>query len=317
MYDEVHFRTGPGSAKQLQLARAVRSGQLLALIATWIPDPADQERAAEFRPGGDAVWPWTEVEFLTRVAEASGKLFPTKTRNQMSGGSPSNPIEAVMPTLTTSSGGSRMSATTVVSPRGPSAEVFDPASPSVVLLDYIRANPLTVVSKNHLMVLYERLLRGWLGRWCVPAHDVDDLVQDVLFEIAKSLPAFFALDPPRPFRAWVRVILAHRVHGYFRKKSFFARRHRPLVAELMAEDSQLVRLWDRDHDEFVVLRAWAVLERAVSLRDFQVFKLLVEGESSPAALRARFHLTPAAYWQLISRCRKVLRSQLEGLVPLD
>src|SRR5262245_9056196 len=45
MYDEVHFRTGVGLAKRLQLEHGVRPSDLAVLIAAAIPDVSEQEKA--------------------------------------------------------------------------------------------------------------------------------------------------------------------------------------------------------------------------------------------------------------------------------
>jgi hypothetical protein len=71
MYDEAHYRDGPGLAKALQLRHRVPPADLAAVIAAAIPDPADQEAAGHGPPpAGSPVWPWAGDAFNDRLAEA-------------------------------------------------------------------------------------------------------------------------------------------------------------------------------------------------------------------------------------------------------
>ena len=70
MYDEVHFRDGPGPAKRLQLAHSVVPADLATIIAAGIPDPAVQAAAGVEAPPGPPAWPWSDRAFGDRLAEA-------------------------------------------------------------------------------------------------------------------------------------------------------------------------------------------------------------------------------------------------------
>lgn len=70
MYDENHFMEGQGPAKRLQIAHGVRPGDLGLLVAAAIPDPAEQQAAAETPLKSAVAWPWTEDELSNRLLEA-------------------------------------------------------------------------------------------------------------------------------------------------------------------------------------------------------------------------------------------------------
>jgi hypothetical protein len=75
MYDEAHYRDGPGPAKKLQLQHQASPADLSAIIAVAIPDLVDQEAAGSGPPpAGPPVWPWSEDAFRGRLAEARSIL---------------------------------------------------------------------------------------------------------------------------------------------------------------------------------------------------------------------------------------------------
>jgi hypothetical protein len=75
MFDEARYREGQGPAKQLQLQHGATPAELAVLIAAALPDPADQEAAAHGpSPTEPPTWPWSDVSFRSRLAEARAIL---------------------------------------------------------------------------------------------------------------------------------------------------------------------------------------------------------------------------------------------------
>src|SRR5437764_136798 len=74
IYDEAHFRDGPGPAKRLQLEHRVIPADLAAVIAAGMPGTQDQFVAATAVPAERVDWPWTEDGLAERVAEARAAL---------------------------------------------------------------------------------------------------------------------------------------------------------------------------------------------------------------------------------------------------
>jgi hypothetical protein len=80
MYDEAHYRDGPGPAKRLQLAHRAVPADLAAIIAAALPDPIDQAAAGSGPPPAEPpAWPWTERSFRDRLAEARAVLNDRRT----------------------------------------------------------------------------------------------------------------------------------------------------------------------------------------------------------------------------------------------
>jgi hypothetical protein len=71
IFDEARYQEGQGPAKLLQLRHGGRPAELAVLIAAALPDPGDQEAAAHDLPAAEPpVWPWSDLTFRARLAEA-------------------------------------------------------------------------------------------------------------------------------------------------------------------------------------------------------------------------------------------------------
>ena len=81
MYDECHYREGPGPAKRLQIEHHVAPADLARLIAAAIPDGAEQESAGIGPPPSEPPnWPWSEISIQSRLAEAQALLGLARKR---------------------------------------------------------------------------------------------------------------------------------------------------------------------------------------------------------------------------------------------
>lgn len=84
---------------------------------------------------------------------------------------------------------------------------------------------------------------------------------------------------PGTFRAWLRGIVANRTRDYFR-----ARREEPAVNldQLASDDTSVSRLWEPEHDEYLVARAMAVVEGDFAPATWRAFHLQAIGGRPPA-----------------------------------
>ncbi len=188
---------------------------------------------------------------------------------------------------------------------------------SVSLLERLAGAP-TDDDWRRLLDLYQPLLRVWLARAGVPPADADDLIQEVLLVVFREVGGFERRGQGA-FRAWLRVILTHRVRDYFR-----ARQHRPAATggsdflrsldKLESPDSVLSRLWDREHDEHVAASLLRRVQGDFASASWQAFRRhVLEGEP---AVRVAQELGLSLNSVLLAKSRvlKRLRQELAGLV---
>ena len=188
---------------------------------------------------------------------------------------------------------------------------------SVSLLGRLAGAP-TDDDWRRLHDLYQPLLRAWVARAGGPASDVDDLVQDVLSVVVRRI-AGFEWRGQGAFRAWLRTILANEVRDYFRDQKY---RHiatgdssfQGRLDELESPDSALSRLWDREHDQYVVRRALELIEPEFAASTWRAFRRVMVDGAAVGAVAAELGLSANAVFIAKSRVLSRVRQVIRGLV---
>jgi RNA polymerase sigma factor (sigma-70 family) len=187
---------------------------------------------------------------------------------------------------------------------------------SVSLLERLAAGP-NDDDWRRLYDLYRPLLHGWMARSGVPASDADDLIQEVLLVVFREIGGF-EWRGPGAFRNWLRTILVNRIRHYFR-----SRRYVPATGDsdflqrldaLESPGSELSRLWDREHDEYVVLSLLRRVQGDFAAATWQAFRRHVLEGRSTAETAAELVLSLNSVLLAKSRVLKRLRAELNGLI---
>lgn len=188
---------------------------------------------------------------------------------------------------------------------------------SVSLLERLTGRP-TDPDWTRLFALYQPLLRSWALRAGLGDADADDLVQETLSIVVREVPRF-QRGRAGAFRSWLRAILANRLRDFFR-----ARRSRPVATggsdflarldQLEADDSELSREWDRDHDRHVAGKVMKIVQNDVEAATWQAFRRQVIDGIPAGEVAAELDLSHNAV--LIAKCRvlKRLRAELAEFV---
>jgi RNA polymerase sigma-70 factor, ECF subfamily len=163
---------------------------------------------------------------------------------------------------------------------------------------------------RRLLEVYGPLLHGWLSRAGVQDCDRDDIVQDVLVVVVRRLSEFEHRGPGT-FRAWLRGILANNIRKYCRTRDVS-----PVLDldQLALEDSALGKLWNQDHDGYLVARALKAAEVDFAPNTWTAFCRQVFDECKPSEVAAELGMTLNAVLLAKSRVLKRLREELRGVV---
>jgi RNA polymerase sigma-70 factor (ECF subfamily) len=189
---------------------------------------------------------------------------------------------------------------------------------SVSLLERLRDAPDDEAAWRQLDDLYRPLLLRWLRRDPRLGEEADDLVQEVMHVLVRELPGFHR-QRNGSFRRWLCAVTAHRVQAHYR-----ARQGRPAalgvpleecpLAQLADPHSELSRLWDQEHDRYVLRRLLELIEPQFEPTTLSAFRRVMF-DGVPAAEAAKeLGLSVGAVYLAKSRVLKRLREEAEGLI---
>ncbi|MCA9257594.1 MAG: sigma-70 family RNA polymerase sigma factor [Planctomycetales bacterium] len=189
---------------------------------------------------------------------------------------------------------------------------------SLSLLDRLRHSPENE-GWNRLAELYTPLIRTWLQRYDVQDSDAHDLVQEVLLAVSKDLGTFEHHGQPGAFRGWLKAILINRLRKFWR-----ARDRRPQasgdsaiearLAQLDDPASELSRIWNREHDQYVLRQLLTLAEPHFEPTTWLAFcRVALEGAKADDVAQEMGISRNAV---IIAKCRVLnrLRQEAEGLV---
>lgn len=189
---------------------------------------------------------------------------------------------------------------------------------SLSLLERIR-DPSNSDSWNRLVALYTPLIRTWLRNYDVQDNDADDLAQDVLLAVSNDLQAFEHRGQPGSFRAWLKAILINRLRKFWRTRDRHpqARGDSDMHARLAALDdpaSDVSRIWNQQHDQYVLRQLLAITEPHFEAATWKAFcRVALDGEKSPVVAK-ELKMSLNAVCLAKSRVLRRLRQESEGLV---
>ncbi|WDI42249.1 RNA polymerase sigma factor [Bremerella sp. P1] len=189
---------------------------------------------------------------------------------------------------------------------------------SLSLLNRLRHSPESE-SWNRLVDLYAPLIRTWLRKYDVQESDAEDLVQEVLLAVSKDVASFQHQGRPGAFRAWLKGILVNRLRNFWRTRD---RRHETdgrdnmeqRLAELESPTSELTRLWNNEHDRYVLRELLKLAKPHFAENTWMAFdRVALKGES-PRDVAADLNISLNAVVTAKSRVLRRLRQEADGLV---
>ena len=162
-----------------------------------------------------------------------------------------------------------------------------------------------------LVRIYLPLISNWCVRAGVLNTDIDDIAQDVLIVVIRRVDEF-QRGHVGAFRGWLRMILANHLKNYFRAQT---RRNSLLPLDDVADsNSELSRIFDREHDMHLALRAMSIVKPDFQESTWLAFLgQVVEGRSAHEVAE-ELQLSLNAVIKAKSRVLRRIRNELRHLI---
>jgi len=174
-------------------------------------------------------------------------------------------------------------------------------------------------SWDRLTSIYTPVLQRWLRQYELQSSDADDLIQDVLSVVARDVKSFEHNGRRGAFRNWLKTILINRLRNFWRSRNY-----RPVAGggsdyqlhlqQLEDPASAVSAVWDREHDQMVLARLWAMIEPRFSEKTCSAFRRQVMDGLSAAEAAEELDMSVNAVLIAKSRVLKELRREGQGLL---
>ncbi len=183
----------------------------------------------------------------------------------------------------------------------------------------LRAQTGDSTSWEHLVALYQPLIRHWLSRQSIAPQDAEDLVQEVLLTLHRELPRFQHAGRTGSFRSWLRTITVNCARAFCRAgrcrvEAAGGSGFLETLQQLDDPSSELARAWDVEHDQQVCRRLLQILEQDFEPNTIQAFRRLVFDGASGAEVAGELGMSRAAVFMAQSRVLRRLREEAAGLL---
>jgi RNA polymerase sigma-70 factor, ECF subfamily len=182
------------------------------------------------------------------------------------------------------------------------------------LLERVR-NRSDQSSWQRLADLYLPLVERWLHQTGLSPADADDLTQEVMLAVVREMPDFEHSGRKGAFRTWLRTITVNRLRGYWRSKhTHLDQTVEEQLDQLADSSSDLARLWDREHDEFILQRLLGLIEPEFSPAAWHAFHRQTVDGLTAAQTASELGVSANAVLIAKSRVLRRLRQEAVGLI---
>lgn len=159
---------------------------------------------------------------------------------------------------------------------------------------------------------YAELIRGFARRRRLQAADCDDVVQDVLLALSKSMPAF-EYDPGKgKFRSYLKTVTLHAVFRRLgRHGGEIDLEHIADCTRAAGDDEEIEAAWEAEWRQYHLRQAMVQIAAEFNDTDREAFqRYAIEGQSVRATAEA-LDLSVDQVYQAKSRIMKRLSGLIE------
>ena len=158
---------------------------------------------------------------------------------------------------------------------------------------------------------YGALIRGFARRRGLQLADCDDVAQDVLLSLSKTLPGF-RYDPQKgKFRSFLKTVTLNVIID--RRRRQHGQRPQPITDGLTvtADDLEVEHAWDQEWRQYHLRQAWQVIEPEFNAGDREAFRHYAFGQRDARETAAALGVSVDRVYQAKSRITKRLSAQIE------
>jgi RNA polymerase sigma factor (sigma-70 family) len=193
-------------------------------------------------------------------------------------------------------------------------------STSPTLLRRLRHNPTDQAAWDEFVHRYSKIMAGWCARWGLQPADAQDVVQNVLLDLARQMRTF-TYNPSGRFRGWLKTV-THRAWC-----DFLERRQRQeagsgdsvvlcLLVSIPAREDFLRRL-DEECDREIMEVAIECVRGRVHEHTWEAFRRTAIEGLSGANVAAQLGIKVGTVYVARGKVERMLREEVSRLENED
>lgn len=154
---------------------------------------------------------------------------------------------------------------------------------------------------------YGELIQGFAQRYGLQPADCDDVAQEVLLALSKSMNSF-TYDPGKgKFRSYLKTLTLRTIFRILRqKRRHMALEHIDTAEKNASADPEVEQLWDKEWRQYHVRQAMGRLESEFNERDRLAFSLYVVKNRPASETADELNMSVDQVYQAKSRILKRL-----------
>jgi RNA polymerase sigma-70 factor (ECF subfamily) len=183
------------------------------------------------------------------------------------------------------------------------------------LLARLRHVPSNEAAWDEFVEQYGRHIYRWCRYWRLQDADANDVVQDVLLKLARTL-SDFAYDPRSSFRGWLKTVAHHAWRDFAnaqRRAAAVADDHTWERLQSMEARDDLIQRLEEAFDFELLEAAKARVRVRVAPHTWEAFRLAAVDCVPVAEVAARVRMQIAMVYVAKSKVQKMLREEIRKL----
>lgn len=180
-----------------------------------------------------------------------------------------------------------------------------------------RAKRSELAAWERIASLYSPLVYGWCRRCSLQPADAENVGQEVLLTVHRTLGQFEIRPERGTFRGWLKSIVRSKVVDYIRRRSQQELALGGSDAAWILQQVPNQDVWQEQEEQeshFLFRRAVELIHAEYSDRDWQVFRAVVMFGQSAQEVADSMQLTLNAVYLVKSRILQRVKSEFQGLL---
>ncbi len=159
---------------------------------------------------------------------------------------------------------------------------------------------------------YRPFINYILRKINISSNDIDDLIQETLIRLWKSLPSYEKKNAK--FRTWLTTLIRNSSYDFFRKRDAYERKLEQNFQILLPQnESELELKIEKEWEAYITRLALDKMREIFRGKAVDVFEMSLQGHTADE-IAAKLTLTPQTVYTLKTRVKSYFMGEVKRLI---